>query len=320
MYKVSVVVPIYNVEQYVGKCVDSILGQTYKDYELILVDDGSLDGSGKIADEYVLSDERITVYHKANGGLSDARNYGLDRARGEYICFIDSDDWIEDNYLYELVRLMDEYQADVVICDYKSNSGEGVISQPDKEEITQESGIEAIDNIWGSRYSEYVVAWNKMYRRTVFNDIRYTVGMIHEDEAICADIYCHASKVVRTNKILYNYRVNNSTSIMTTGYSLKRLDILKAIEIRMDILKNRGLQKYYEKDSFKYLYKIILNELEVKKLDGDNTQIIKELKQKYWNKYRESLSFDWSIKRKIAMLFFGIFPKAYLLRYKRNSK
>ena len=320
MYKVSVVVPIYNVEQYVGKCVDSILNQTYKDYELILVDDGSTDESGKIADEYAKLDDRIVAYHKANGGLSDARNYGLDRAGGEYVCFIDSDDWIEDDYLKELVRLMDENQADVAICDYRSNSGDTVICQPDEEDITVESGIEAIDNIWSSLYSVYVVAWNKMYRKTVFSDIRYTVGMIHEDEAICADIYCHASKVIRTNKILYNYRVNNSTSIMTSDYSLKRLDILKAIEIRMDILKKRGLQKYYEKDSFKYLYKIILNMLEVKKLDGDNSNIIKELKNKYWDKYRESLGFDWSIKRKAAMLFFGIFPKAYLLRYKRNSK
>lgn len=316
--KISVIVPIYNVETYLGKCLNSILEQTFTDYELILVDDGSTDSSGDIADEYALKDDRISVIHKKNGGLSDARNHGIDKANGEYVCFIDSDDWIEKTYLEELHELAVKNEADITICDFQKNTGDSVITQPKEFAVVIETGIDAIDNLYSDKYGIYVVAWNKLYNRDLFTDLRYPVGMIHEDEAIFGDLFCEAKKVVRTERILYNYRVNNETSIMSSKYSLKRLDILKAMEIRMETYKNRGLNRYYEKDSFKYLYKILLNEIEIKKIKGDNRAVLKKLKNKYWSKYTESLHFDWSVKRKIAMLFFGIFPKAYLLRHKQS--
>ncbi len=316
--KISVIVPIYNVEKYLKKCLDSILEQTFKEYELILVDDGSTDASGFIADDYATKDDRIIIIHKTNGGLSDARNYGLDKATGEYLAFIDSDDWVEKTYLEALYSLVMNYEADIAICDYKRNNGDEIISQPDNIEINVETGTEAIGNLYTERYGEYVVAWNKLYRREIFENLRYPVGMIHEDEAIFGDIFIRASKVVRTDYVLYNYRVNNDNSIMSLGYSKKRLDILKAMEMRMKTYKEHGLVNYYEKDSFKYLYKILINETQIKKLAGDNKLILKELKHKYWNKYRESLRFDWTIRRKAGMFFFGLFPKAYLLRYKSD--
>lgn len=315
---ISIIVPVYNVEKYIRKCLDSILAQTYEDYELLIIDDGSTDGSGMLADEYANKDARISVIHKSNGGLSDARNHGIEIAKGEFICFIDSDDWIEVTYLEELLKLVNDSEADVAICAYMRNPGEERIVQPVNESITVETGIEAIGNIWSSHYTEYVVAWNKIYRRKIFDDLRYPVGMIHEDEAICADVYLESSKVIRTDRVLYNYRVNNSESIMTSGYSLKRLDILKAMEKRMEVLRNHELESYYEKDSFKYMYKILLNIVEIKKLSGDNKKVIKELRAKYWGKYRESVRFDWSLKRKLGMIFFGVFPKAYLFKYKTN--
>lgn len=316
--KISVIVPIYNVETYLGKCLNSILEQTFTDYELILVDDGSTDSSGDIADEYALKDDRISVIHKKNGGLSDARNHGIEKANGEYICFIDSDDWIEKTYLEELHELAVKNEADITICDYQKNTGDSVITQPKEFAVVIETGIDAIDNLYSDKYGIYVVAWNKLYNRDLFTDLRYPVGMIHEDEAIFGDLFCEAKKVVRTERILYNYRVNNETSIMSSKYSLKRLDILKAMEIRMETYKSKGLNRYYEKDSFKYLYKILLNEIEIKKIKGDNRAVLKKLKNKYWSKYTESLHFDWSVKRKIAMFIFGIFPKAYLLRHKQS--
>ncbi len=317
--EISVIVPIYNVEEYLNKCLDSILHQTFTNYELILIDDGSTDSSSQIADEYAVKDDRIRVIHKKNGGLSDARNYGLDKATGKYICFIDSDDWIEETYLEELLHLAKEQEADIVICDYLKNSGDISVTQPAEPDIVIQSGTDAIDNIYGSRYGEYVVAWNKLYRKEIFDNLRYPVGMIHEDEAIFGEIFCRASKVVRTERILYNYRTNNSSSIMSSEFSIKRLDIIKALEMRMGTFTRQGLKGYYEKDSFKYLYKILLNIVELKKLEGQHSDIIKELKKKYWTKYRESLGFNWSIKRKVGMFFFGIYPKAYLLRYKKNQ-
>lgn len=314
---ISIVVPIYNVEKYLEKCLNSILEQTYGEFELILVDDGSTDCSGEIADKYALKDERIIVFHKENEGLAATRNYGIEKAKGEYICFIDSDDWIENTYLEYLSNLAKEYLADVVICDFIKNDGTGVITQPSKEEIVEETGYEAIANIYTQNYLRYVVAWNKLYRRSIFDNVKYMSGIIHEDEAICGDIYCACSKVIRTNYIFYNYRVNNNTSIMSSEYSLKRLDILKALENRMSLFEKKGYREYYEKDSFKYMYKILLNIIEIRKIPQDNTSVIRDLKKIYWKKYKESLNFNWSIKRKAGMCVFGLFPRLYLLRYKK---
>ncbi len=316
--KISIIVPIYNVECYLTKCLDSIIEQSFCDYELILVDDGSTDTSGQIADDYAAKDTRVSVIHKQNGGLSDARNTGLEKANGEYICFIDSDDWIEKTYLQELLYIAEQNEADISICRYVKNNGDISISQPLQAEETIETGIDAINNLYGCRYGEYVVAWNKMYKNELFEEVRYPVGMIHEDEAVFGELFCRAKTVVRTDRILYNYRVNNSESIMSQSYSLKRLDILKAIEMRMDTFERYGLRQYYEKDSFKYLYKILLNVIEIENLNANQKNIIKDLKKKYWKKYREVLHFNWSIKRKLGLIFFGLFPKTYLLRYRKN--
>ncbi len=317
---ISIIVPVYNVEKYLVRCLDSILAQDYSDYEILLIDDGSTDLSGQIADEYTVRDSRIKVWHRSNEGAAAARNFGLDQAKGEYICFIDSDDWVESTYLYELHELIIANQADIAMCRYQNHTGSERIEQPYEENVTIQSGIDAIDNLYSNHCLEYVVVWNKIYKRDLFNEVRFTTGMIYEDEVICPKILIRANKVVKTDRILYNYRTDNEASVMSVGYSFKRLDILKAIELRMEIFKNNGLTKYYEKDSFKYLYKILLNEIEIKKLAGDNKEVIQGLKEKYWTKYKESLSFDWTIKRKIGMLFFGICPKAYLLRYKSDRK
>lgn len=314
---ISIVVPIYNVEKYIEKCLDSILNQTFYDFELILVDDGSTDNSGKIADEYATKDERISVYHKPNEGLAATRNVGIDKASGEYICFIDSDDWIEETYLEELINLAVENCADLVICDFLKNAGSDKAVSPEGAVVTEETGYEAISNLYTKNYVQYVVAWNKLYRKALFDNVRYISGIIHEDEAICADIYCACSKVIRTNRVLYNYRVNNDSSIMSSKYSLKRLDILKALENRMALFKKKGYTEYYEKDSFKYMYKILLNIIDIKKMPDDNKALIRELKNLYWIKYKESFGFNWSVKRKAAMFVFGVFPGLYLLRYKK---
>lgn len=316
--KVSIVVPIYKVEKYIENCLNSILAQTYTDFELILVDDGSPDNSGDIAEEYGKKDSRIIVIHKENGGLSSARNAGIAVATGEFICFIDSDDWIEQTYLEDMLALTEKYEADLVICGFMKNDGDQKIEKNESEEIVIHSGIEAIGQIYTKYYVDYVVAWNKLYRKSIFDDYTYTEGIINEDEAICAQIYYSCATVVRTTKKLYNYRVSNDESIMSVGYSLKRLDILKAMEIRMDFFIEKGMSDYYAKDSFKYMNKILLNIVEVKKLDGDNREIVSSLKSKYWSKYKEAAGFNWSTKRRLAMLLFGVFPKAYLLRYKAN--
>ena len=152
--EISIIVPIYNVEEYLCKCLDSIVNQTYTDYELILIDDGSTDDSGKIADEYSSKDDRITVIHKKNSGVSDARNRGLENASGKYICFIDADDWIEVSYLEELLLLAKSNDADIAMCSYLKNSGNLSITQPVNSDVFIQTGKEGIDNLYGRRCGE----------------------------------------------------------------------------------------------------------------------------------------------------------------------
>lgn len=318
--KVSIIVPIYNVEKYIRQCIDSILNQSMKDWELILVDDGSEDSSGNIADEYAAVDSRISVIHKKNGGASSARNAGLDVAQGEYICFVDSDDWIEEDYLKHLYEACVMHHADVTVCGYKECNGEivkSVISGGEKN--TPTTGKDAINRLYTQDYISTVVVWNKLYAGKLFERIRFPEGMIHEDEVVCPEILYEADTIVFVDNCEYNYRVDNTTSVMRAKYSLKHLDMLKALELRMDFFKEKDLRLYYEKDSFKYLYKILLNIIDIKQADNiDNAyQVIKELKSRYWYKYRESLRFSWSIRRKAGMFIFGVFPKLYMLRYKK---
>lgn len=320
MLKVSVIIPVYNVEKYLGKCIDSILNQTVRDCEIILIDDGSKDSSGEIADNYAAKYSNIKVIHKENGGQAGARNIGLDNSEGEYICFVDSDDWLEENYFGRLLEVAKNTEADIVQCGYCSRvEGENapeVIAEADMEM----TGIEAIDRIYSKHNVEMVVIWNKLYKRAIFDGLRFEEGMIHEDEALVAQMYYRAEKMVFISDRLYNYRVDNTQSTMGKSYSIKHLDMIKALEIRMDFYKDKALNDYYEKDSFKYLYKILLNINDIKKLQGNYSAVIKELKNKYWAKYHESLSFSWSVKRKAGMLFFGVFPAMYKLRYKPGAR
>lgn len=173
---ISVIIPIYNVEKYLKKCIDSIINQTYKNLEIILVDDGSPDNCGKICDEYAKKDQRIRVIHKKNGGLSDARNAGIDIAKGKYIAFVDSDDYVEKEYIEIMYKELKKNNVKIVQC--------GINKISDNEEIIDNYGYlkdELINSqrIMEEKYTKYpisnVVAWNKLYDIDLFKNIRYPV-------------------------------------------------------------------------------------------------------------------------------------------------
>ena len=180
---ISIIVPVYKVEKQLNKCIESILNQTFKDYELILVDDGSPDNCGHICDEYEKKDSRIKVIHKKNGGLSDARNAGLDIALGKYIGFVDSDDIIHPQMYEKLYNCINKSNLDIVQCKFKRfKSIEEIninISDSElnfKEYNSQDAIIDLIDN-----NKINVNAWNKLYKRELFQNERYPKGKIHED-------------------------------------------------------------------------------------------------------------------------------------------
>lgn len=222
---ISVIVPIYKVEKYLRECIDSILNQTYTNLEVLLIDDGSPDNCPKICNEYAKMDSRVKVIHKANGGLSDARNVGIDTATGNYIVFVDSDDVIDETMIEKLYLNLTKYNADISECEYVFTKQ--IPTKIKEKEIQKDeyNNIEALNSMYVCGGCK-VVAWNKMYKRELFNDIKYPVGKLHEDVFTTYKLLFKANKVVHTNEILYFYRNRNDSIV--NQFNEKRLDVCEA--------------------------------------------------------------------------------------------
>lgn len=213
---ISVIVPIYNVEKYLPKCVDSILCQTYPNLEVILVDDGSPDRAGEICDAYAEKDSRVRVIHKRNGGLSSARNAGIDIAQGDYLSFVDSDDWIEPDTYETMLTAMERYGVSLVCAgryDVDDATGSRTVGLcPEKDELV--TGKELVRRIFRWDHLDSA-AWDKLYARELFREIRYPIGRIVEDVPTTYRIVLKAGKAALLAKPVYNY-LHRENSITTT--------------------------------------------------------------------------------------------------------
>lgn len=224
---ISVIVPVYNVEEYLPRCVDSILAQTYRNLEVILVDDGTKDASDQICDEYAAKDPRIKVIHKENGGLSSARNAGINVARGEYFGFVDSDDWIEPEMYEQMLDLAKKHNVKLVCAgryDFSSRRNEKTVGLcPEKEEVI--TGMELLGRTftWDGCDS---AAWDKLYHRDLFEEIRYPVGLVNEDVAIFYKIAEQVDRAAMCDKPLYNY-YHRPGSITYSKLSEKSFHLIK---------------------------------------------------------------------------------------------
>lgn len=316
---ISVIVPIYNAEKYLERCVNSIQNQTYSNLEIILVDDGSTDASGKIADELANGDERILVIHQKNGGLSNARNSGIAAANGKYISFVDADDYLHPDFLIRLLAVCEEYDCEISQCNFLYTDGTDIPSKYREEEPQTFDHVEILAQLYGATYIRTVVCWNKLYLRTLFNGISFEDGRIHEDEAITYRLFYAAGRIGVIEEPLYFY-FQNPASIMNKKYTLARLDILHAIDDRRHFYKEKNLWDLYYKDNHKFLTKILDNYACVKKMEHTEkkTKILKELKREYRKVFRESLKAPWSLKRWMKLVFFGIFPALYVPLIKKG--
>ena len=247
---VSIIVPIYGVEEYLNKCVDSIINQTYKNMEIILVDDGSPDKCPEICDEFKKQDERIKVIHKKNGGLSDARNAGIDIAHGEYFVFVDSDDWIESTMVEHLLSTCKKYNVEMAACARYITDGQSTsvtaFAGPERVYTAEEALYEIL-----SGKSIDVAAWDKIYARNLFEEIRFPVGENNEDIAVFYKIIDLAGKVAHTGTIEYFYR-SRPGSITKLKYST---DARKIIEKNLDSIEAFLSKKYPSCMSSFYRYK-----------------------------------------------------------------
>ena len=276
--KISVIVPVYKVEKYLEKCVDSILAQTFADFELILIDDGSPDNCGKMCDEYALKDKRVKVVHKENGGLSDARNKGIEIAKGEYLSFIDSDDYIAPNFLEKLYTLAKNFGADISICDFLviEEDKDATFIDLDKDVIMDKDSA-LLKMIFNREFS--VNAWNKLYKRELFDDIKYPKGKLYEDLAVIYKLIDRTKKTVYTPSKLYAYVQRKSSIMGQTGYKMKK-DKVEIVSEMTEYFRN-----YLDKRIFAGIFNYLINDV-YKMASTGNLAISKEylMELKKWYK------------------------------------
>lgn len=234
---ITVVVPIYKVEKYLKKCIDSIIKQTYKNLEIILVDDGSPDKCPQICDEYAKKDSRIKVIHKENGGLSDARNVGIDIAKGEYITFVDSDDYIDPEYIELLYKTIKKDKSDMAISSHKVIYENGTVL----EKATKEESIlkpkEVLKRIL---YDDGIdlSAWAKLYKIELFKEIRYPKGRLFEDAATTYKLVDKCEKISIISRSTYNYIIRGN-SITNINFSEKKMDLIISTEEMCNYIKKK---------------------------------------------------------------------------------
>ena len=233
---ISVIIPVYNVRDYLERCLQSVAGQDYENFEALLIDDGSTDGSGEICEQWSRKDSRFRTFHKENGGLSDARNYGLDRCAGEYISFVDSDDFIEKtylSYLYELIRRTEDCR--ISQANFRILRGDRSENNAAGEEDLILSGHDAAEAVlYHDRVD--VAAWCKLYEKSVFDGLRFPAGRVFEDTYIFADVLERTGTYVYGHLPQYNY-VKNPDSITTKAFREKNLEYIDAVKRMTDRIR-----------------------------------------------------------------------------------
>ena len=250
MPEISVVVPVYGVEEYLSDCIESILGQSFSDFELILVDDGSPDRCGELCEQYASKDPRIRVIHQENRGLSGARNSGIDIASGTYITFVDSDDVLAANYLSTLYRTILAENAQIATAiNYDVSSDR--ISTAARTEATDPTVVQVMDGqtavlrVYKGEKLVQICAIGKLIDRSLIQELRFPQGRIHEDQALIPLLYDRARRVVCTNASIYFYRVRND-SILHKTFSMKRYDDIWAIDQCISYFQAQGKAEIVE--------------------------------------------------------------------------
>ena len=288
---VSIIVPVFNVESYLERCVESILAQNLQDIEVLLIDDGSTDSSGELCDVCASWDERIRVIHKSNEGLSSARNDGIQSSTAPYIMLVDSDDWVEADFCKFPYERAIETGADLVMFNYNKINSDGKV-------ICGESNIDEglVSEAEALKYNVYYscYAWGCLYKKNLFENIKYPVGKIHEDVATTHRLIRLAKKIYYLDCPLYNYRMGRYGSITSSQPIQGNHDVEAIVRRKIDDLCAWDYEEYAQKDAFSLLWMYGCKPLENKKL------------VKIVQKYRVPSVFDW--KKKLLYRLIRVSP------------
>lgn len=317
---ISVIVPVYNVEEYLRRCIDSILNQTYHDIEIILIDDGSTDNSGKICDEYALKDNRIRVIHKENGGLSDARNVGLNSMKGKYVTFVDSDDYVEEFYIKYLYELLEKYNTKMSIASYTVTTNSKQINMKDGYNETVLNTEECLDRMLCEQ-GFTISSCAKMYLKDLFNNVRFPKGKLCEDNATTYKLVMQCEKIAYGNKSIYNY-YKRENSIMTSKFNLKKIDLIELTDEMCNEIDKRfpKLKDATNKKRIASRFSI-LRQMLVVQLDKEEQKVEKEIER--YIKDRKSQIFKnckVDVREKIALISLMLGKKCFSFSWKVYTK
>ncbi len=320
--KISIIIPVYNVEKYLNRCIESIVNQTYKNIEIILINDGSTDNSQKILNEYKKY-KNIFVYKKNNGGLSSARNYGLKYVTGDYIMFVDSDDWIDINCIENLVSyLCTNKNIDIIEFGYRNVNDAGIINQHkfDNKQIDDNNNI-LYEYFYGNTIVDMVC--NKIYKATLFDNLMFVEGKIHEDYMITPKLLYKSNNISIISDVYYNY-YRRDNSITNSKYTEKKLDRLFAGEYVVDFCR-ANCPQFLDIAKIKYAficiysYYDLFNAKNINKNDYKKYEniIVKKYKEifiqirecKSINKltfYRKMLLYIFNINKRVSIIIYGL--------------
>lgn len=262
--KVSVIVPAYNAEKYIWTCIESVERQTFKDFEVIIVNDGSGDATEKICEELCGRYENIKIITKDNGGSASARNMGLKYSTGEYIVFVDSDDWIAENYLYRLFTVMEKEKADIVQCCFTSGQDIHYNIEHKEQQYHIYNNIQLLEEFCSKpTYTRTAVLWNKMYKKELFDGLEFVEGKSIDDEYLIYKLIYRAKKIVLLDEVLYYYYMSEGSQ-MRSAPKISVIDNVDVIERQMLFFKEKKLDKLYNMLLYRY-YSAIFDDLYILK-------------------------------------------------------
>lgn len=312
--KISVIVPLYNGENYFFNLMNCIVNQTYKNFELIVVNDGSTDNSLNLLKQLQQEYDFLKVINKPNGGSASARNIGLSLAEGQYICMLDADDTIEKDYLELMYKSIKKYDSDIAICDfdyiksYQKNSND---NHTLNILIYEKNNLDTLNEYCNKKtYIRTCVLWNKLFKKELFNGLKFVEGKSIDDEYIILHLLYRAKKIIDIKKVLYHYYISNSSSQMKQKYSIKRLDSIDVMEKNILFLKsihNKKIQ--YDKLYYNLYSLVIMNEYFIKKT-YEKESIVRELK--YLKEKKKGISKAF-LSRNISFINKGLLLIQYIV-------
>lgn len=312
---ISVIIPVYNVEKYIHKCINSVQHQTYSNLDILLIDDGSTDYSGVICDEYAQHDSRIKVFHTVNNGLAAARNKGLDEAMGDYLCFLDSDDWLDDHFVEKLIQAVKEHNVPVAFCDSNQEVSCWWVDQTQEKGMGLCEAYRWLDYQISREYVVMVTVWNKMYNRKVWNDLRFPEGKLHEDEFVIHHIIFRAQKLFWIPEQLYHYNIREeSITGKRNRLSERHLDVLDALEERVSFLLSIHMQEQAVNSCKNYLQTLIHWERMFSDLSQKN-ETAHKLRKRYCHslhKYKRLFSIKQKMKYGLFIIAPAIFYRLFM--------